>query len=227
MDMEQKENLTQQTSEQVSEEQTAAETEAFVDGETSGGEESAAENVSRETNIDFALSFEPKYEEIFDGLDETDTVDGTNKKARKLFVALAALMCIQLVYFVFTRSGIALVFTAVLGAMALVLKKRTQKCNTEIAKAFASEGTQIVALGAQHIVLNEKQVPYEQVKVLYELKRCFSIIYQENHVYIIPKRAMDDQQKQEFSARMQEKIGDAYQDKMKKPAAPAKDHAKK
>ena len=227
MDMEQKENLAQQTSEQVSEEQTAAETEAFVDGETSGGEESAAENVSRETNIDFALSFEPKYEEIFDGLDETDTVDGTNKKARKLFVALAALMCIQLVYFVFTKSGIALVFTVILGAVALLLKKRTQKCNMEIAKAFVSEGTQTVALDAQQMLLNEKPVPYEQVKTLYELKRCFSIIYQENHVYIIPKSAMDAQQKQEFSARMQEKIGDAYQNKMKKPAAPAQDHAKK
>lgn len=44
--------------------------------------------VSRETLDGFKISFDAKYDDIFEGLEATDKADGTNLKARKLFLSL-------------------------------------------------------------------------------------------------------------------------------------------
>lgn len=158
----------------------------------------------------FAFSFDAVYADVFDGLDATDTADGTNKKVRKLYLVICLLMCIQIVWFAFSRSGIALLFAILLGGMALMLKSKTQRFNREIAQAFVKEGQQTVILKDDCMMLNQKQVAYTEVAKLFDLKRCFSLIYQGNHVYIIPKNVLDEQQISAFSSAMKEKIGAAY-----------------
>lgn len=179
-------------------------------------QEDSTQNVSRETLTDLTISFEAKYNDIFDGLDSTDTADGSNKKSRNLFLLLAFLMCIQLVGFVYTKSGIALIFALLMGGMALLVKNKSQKFNKEIAQEFEKEGTQKIVLGENALLLNEKEVPYSEIAKVYELKRCFSVVYQGNHIYIIPKNVLDQQQTEEFASRMKDKVGNAYQNMLQK-----------
>ena len=98
----------------------------------------------------------------------------------------------------------------------MLLKKRSQRFNKEIAKAFEDEGKQTVIFEEDSLKLNEKTVPYSEVSKVYELKRCFSIIYQGNHVYIIPKNVLDEAQTEEFVAAVKEKAGTAYRNMLKK-----------
>ena len=164
----------------------------------------------------FKISFDAKYDDIFEGLEATDKADGTNLKARKLFLVIAVLFLMQVAWFAYTRSGIALIFVVLLGAMSYMLKKKIQKFNKEIAKEFEAEGKQNVILGEDVLQLNEKTVSYSEIATLYEFKHSFSLIYQENHVYIIPKNVLEEGQAEQFAALMKEKIGDKYQNISKK-----------
>lgn len=85
----------------------------------------------------------------------------------------------QVVWFAYTRSGIALIFVVLLGAMSYMLKKKIQKFNKEIAKEFEAEGKQNVILGEDVLQLNEKTVSYSEIATLYEFKHSFSLIYRE------------------------------------------------
>ena len=169
-------------------------------------QEDSTENVSRETKSDLTITFEPKYGDIFDGLDSTDTADGTNCKSRNLF----------LVGFIYTRSGIALIFALVLGLLAVMLKKKSQRFNHEIAKAFEEEGTQTVVLTEENLHLNDKVVPYSEIVKFYELKRSFSIVYQGNHIYVIPKNVLEPQQSEQLVELIQQRAGSVYQNTLKK-----------
>ena len=92
----------------------------------------STENVSRETLDGFKISFDAKYDDIFEGLEATDKADGTNLKARKLFLVIVVLFLMQVVWFAYTRSGIALIFVVLLGAMSYMLKKKIQKFNKRV-----------------------------------------------------------------------------------------------
>ncbi len=179
-------------------------------------QEDSTENVSRETKTDLTITFEPRYGDIFDGLDSTDTADGTNRKSRRLFLLVAFLMCVQLVGFVYTHSGIALIFALILGLLAILLKKKSQRFNHEIAKAFEEEGTQTVVLTEEEIQLNDKVVPYSEIVKFYELKRSFSIVYQGNHIYVIPKNVLKPQQSEQLVELIQQRAGSVYQNTLKK-----------
>ena len=133
--MDNQENLTVDTEEKPEEQQKEPEMAA-----------ESTENVSRETLDGFKISFDAKYDDIFEGLEATDKADGTNLKARKLFLVIAVLFLMQVVWFAYTRSGIALIFVVLLGAMLYMLKKKIQKFNKEIAKEFEAEGKQNVIL---------------------------------------------------------------------------------
>ena len=61
----------------------------------------------------------------------------------------------------------------------------------------------------------KKQVSYDEVVHLYELKKVFSIIYQGNHVYILPKAVMEPQQTEQFVALMKEKVSAVYEQRSK------------
>ena len=178
--------------------------------------EESTENVSRGTINGVHFSFDARYDDIFDGLDATDTADGTNKKTRTMYLIITILMLFQIVWFAYSGSGFALIFAVVMGALALLLKKRSQRFNKEIAKAFEDEGKQTVIFEEDSLKLNEKTVPYSEVSKVYELKRCFSIIYQGNHVYIIPKNVLDEAQTEEFVAAVKEKAETAYRNMLKK-----------
>lgn len=203
--MDNQENLTLDTEEKTEEQQKEPEMAA-----------ESTENVSRETLDGFKISFDAKYDDIFEGLEATDKADGTNLKARKLFLVIAVLFLMQVAWFAYTRSGIALIFVVLLGAMSYMLKKKIQKLNKEIAKEFEAEGKQNVILGEDVLQLNEKTVSYSEVATLYEFKHSFSLIYQGNHVYIIPKNVLEEGQAEQFAALMKEKIGDKYQNISKK-----------
>ena len=123
--MDNQENLTVDTEEKPEEQQKEPEMAA-----------ESTENVSRETLDGFKISFDAKYDDIFEGLEATDKADGTNLKARKLFLVIAVLFLMQVAWFAYTRSGIALIFVVLLGAMSYMLKKKIQKFNKEIAKEF-------------------------------------------------------------------------------------------
>ena len=179
-------------------------------------QEDSTENVSRETKSDLTITFEPKYGDIFDGLDSTDTADGTNRKSRNLFLLASFLMCVQLVGFIYTRSGIALIFALVLGLLAVMLKKKSQHFNHEIAKAFEEEGTQTVVLTEENLHLNDKVVPYSEIVKFYELKRSFSNVYQGNHIYVIPKNVLEPQQSEQLVELIQQRAGSVYQNTLKK-----------
>lgn len=110
--MDNQENLTLDTEEKPEEQQKEPEMAA-----------ESTENVSRETLDGFKISFDAKYDDIFEGLEATDKADGTNLKARKLFLVIVVLFLMQVVWFAYTRSGIALIFVVLLGAMSYMLKK--------------------------------------------------------------------------------------------------------
>lgn len=150
--MDNQENLTVDTEEKTEEQQKEPEMAA-----------ESTENVSRETLDGFKISFDAKYDDIFEGLEATDKADGTNLKARKLFLVIAVLFLMQVAWFAYTRSGIALIFVVLLGAMSYMLKKKIQKFNKEIAKEFEAEGKQNVILGEDVLQLNEKIVSYSEI----------------------------------------------------------------
>ena len=72
-------------------------------------EQTLSQEMKQEEGI-FTVSFDAVYADIFDGLDATDTADGTNRRTRKLYIIISLLMCIQIVWFAFSKSGIALLF---------------------------------------------------------------------------------------------------------------------
>ncbi len=178
--------------------------------------EKSTENVSRETLSGLNFSFDARFDDIFDGLEATDTADGSNRKAKRMYLVLSLLTVVQIGWFAYSRSGFALIFAVILGGLAILFKKTTQRFNRDIAKAFVNEGKQTVVLGENSLCLNDKEISYQEVVKLYELKRCFSILYQGNHVYIIPKNVLDEAQTEEFVKTMKEKIGNAYQNTLKK-----------
>ena len=171
-------------------------------------EETPQDDAPEGYRIDFAV----RYVEIFEGLEATDKADGTNKKPKRLFVILTLLMCAQVIWYAYSGNGFALVFAIVLGAMALVLRNSYQKANRAIAKAFEEEGDQRVIVGEEKLYLNEKEVAYSEIAHCYQLKHCFSIVYQGNHVYVIPKSVLNVEQAQELASLMQQKAPQAYHD---------------
>ncbi len=173
------------------------------------GEEEPAEDTQEQGLLN--ITFIPKYMDIFDGLCATDQADGTGKRARMLFVVLVLLMCVQLVGFFSTQNGFMFVFALLLGGVALFIKKKSQRFNRDIAIAFEKEGEQHLVFEENSFHLNEKQVSYDEVVHLYELKKVFSIIYQGNHVYILPKAVMEPQQTEQFVALMKEKVSAVYE----------------
>lgn len=177
------------------------------------GEEEPAEDTPEQGLLN--ITFIPKYMDIFDGLCATDQADGTGKRARMLFVALVLLMCVQLVGFFSTQNGFMFVFALLLGGVALFIKKKSQRFNRDIAIAFENEGEQHLVFEENNFHLNEKQVSYDEVVHLYELKKVFSIIYQGNHVYILPKAVMEPQQTEQFVALMKEKVSAVYEQRSK------------
>ena len=162
------------------------------------GEKEPAEDTQEQGLLN--ITFIPKYMDIFDGLCATDQADGTGKRARMLFVVLVLLMC---------------VFALLLGGVALFIKKKSQRFNRDIAIAFENEGEQHLVFEENSFHLNEKQVSYDEVVHLYELKKVFSIIYQGNHVYILPKAVMEPQQTEQFVALMKEKVSAVYEQRSK------------
>ena len=96
--------------------------------------------------------------------------------------------------------------------LALVLRNSYQKANRAIAKAFEEEGDQRVIVGEEKLYLNEKEVAYSEIAHCYQLKHCFSIVYQGNHVYVIPKSVLNVEQAQELASLMQQKAPQAYHD---------------
>lgn len=184
--------------------------------EVTENQESSTENVSCETSSRLSISFDANFNDIFDGLDATDTADGTNKKTRKLYLVLSLVMLVEIVAFAATGNGFIFVLAILMGAMAILIKKKRQRFNRQIAKEFADEGTQNVIFGEETLALNEKNIPYEEINHFYNLKRCFSIIYQQNHVYIIPKSILDDEQKEKILTIVDEMIPEAYEDKTQK-----------
>lgn len=184
--------------------------------EVTENQESSTENVSCETSSRLSISFDANFNDIFDGLDATDTADGTNKKTRKLYLVLSLVMLVEIVAFAATGNGFIFVLAILMGAMAILIKKKSQRFNRQIAKEFADEGTQNVIFGEETLALNEKNIPYEEINHFYNLKRCFSIIYQQNHVYIIPKSILDDEQKEQILTIVDEMIPEAYEDKTHK-----------
>lgn len=182
------------------------------------------ENISREIPEEASddaqqgllnITFIPKYMDIFDGLCATDRVDGTGKRARMLFVVLVLLMCVQLIGFFSTQNGFMFVFALLLGGVALTIKKKSQRFNRDIAIAFEKEGEQRLVFEENSFYLNDKQVSYDEVAHLYELKKFFSVIYQGNHVYILPKSVMDPQQTEQFVSLMKEKVSAVYEQRSK------------
>lgn len=107
------------------------------------------------------------------------------------------------------------VFALLLGGVALFIKKKSQRFNRDIAIAFENEGEQHLVFEENSFHLNEKQVSYDEVVHLYELKKVFSIIYQGNHVYILPKAVMEPQQTEQFVALMKEKVSAVYEQRSK------------
>lgn len=160
--MDNQENLTVDTEEKPEEQQKEPEMAA-----------ESTENVSRETLDGFKISFDAKYDDIFEGLEATDKADGTNLKARKLFLVIVVLFLMQVVWFAYTRSGIALIFVVLLGAMSYMLKKKIQKFNKEIAKEFEAEGKQNVILGEDVLQLNEKPFPIRKLRPCTNLNTAF------------------------------------------------------
>ena len=106
-------------------------------------------------------------------------------------------------------------FALLLGGVALFIKKKSQRFNRDIAIAFENEGEQHLVFEENSFHLNEKQVSYDEVVHLYELKKVFSIIYQGNHVYILPKAVMEPQQTEQFVALMKEKVSAVYEQRSK------------
>ena len=99
--------------------------------------------------------------------------------------------------------------------MSHCLLRKSQRFNRDIAIAFENEGEQHLAFEENSFHLNEKQVSYDEVVHLYELKKVFSIIYQGNHVYILPKAVMEPQQTEQFVALMKEKVSAVYEQRSK------------
>ena len=79
-------------------------------------------------------------------------------------------------------------------------------------EAFEEEGDQRVIVGEEKLYLNEKEVAYSEIAHCYQLKHCFSIVYQGNHVYVIPKSVQNVEQAQELASLMQQKAPQAYHD---------------
>lgn len=107
-------------------------------------------------------------------------------------------------------------FCGAFGCNVVYAQEKIQKFNKEIAKEFEAEGKQNVILGEDVLQLNEKTVSYSEIATLYEFKHSFSLIYQGNHVYIIPKNVLEEGQAEQFAGLMKEKIGDKYQNISKK-----------
>lgn len=176
-------------------------------------EEEPAEDTQEQGLLN--ITFVPKFMDIFDGLCATDQADGTGKRARMLFVVLVLLMCVQLVGFFSTQNGFMFLFALLLGGVALFIKKKSQRFNRDIAMAFEKEGEQRLVFEENSFHLNDKQVSYDEVAHLYELKKVFSIIYQGNHVYILPKSVLDPQQTEQFVSLMKEKASAVYEQRSK------------
>lgn len=210
LDMENKTNQQPQTEQQV--ENTQSLEEQADQTQSVQTEQTQQEEVPEGYRIDFTA----RYIDFFESLEETDKADGTNKKPRRLFILLTLLMCVQVIGYAYTGNGFMLIFAIVLGAMALLLRKNFQKANKAIAKAFEEEGNQRVIVGEKSLFLNEQEVPYSEIGYVYKLKHCFSILYQGNHTYVLPKAVLEEEQAQEFERLMQQKVPEIYSDKTKK-----------
>lgn len=88
-------------------------------------------------------------------------------------MVIVVLFLMQVVWFAYTRSGIALIFVVLLGAMSYMLKKKIQKFNKEIAKEFEAEGKQNVILGEDVLQLNEKPFPIRKLQPCTNLNTAF------------------------------------------------------
>ena len=180
---------------------------------TAGRDDYAALNAFKVFDVNATVDTDGKpHVTAISGLDDRYKADGTNKKPKRLFVILTLLMCAQVIWYAYSGNGFALVFAIVLGAMALVLRNSYQKANRAIAKAFEEEGDQRVIVGEEKLYLNEKEVAYSEIAHCYQLKHCFSIVYQGNHVYVIPKSVLNVEQAQELASLVQQKAPQAYHD---------------
>lgn len=157
------------------------------------------------------VDFKVTYEDVMKGLAETDKRDGTQRKNKVRRGMLLILAALELIAFMQTRNGFTLILALIFGGMAIYLQKRGMGINHQIAKAFEAEEGQSLALAPDGMEVTGKKVGYQEDVRVFDLEECFSLIYQKNHVFIIPKRLLTPEQRCGIERKLKGILGDAYE----------------
>lgn len=157
------------------------------------------------------IKFKVTYEDVMKGLAETDKRDGTQRKNKVRRGMLLILAALELIAFMQTRNGFTLILALIFGGMAIYLQKRGMGINHQIAKAFEAEEGQSLVLAPDGMEVTGKKVGYQEDVRVFDLEECFSLIYQKNHVFIIPKRLLTPEQICGIERKLKGILGDAYE----------------
>lgn len=158
------------------------------------------------------LTYKASYEDIFSCLNATDRIDGTANMSRRWVMIMGVLAALELIAFMQTRNGFALIMTLIFGGVAIFLQKKGFGVNHKIAKAFEAEEKQTLKLTNDGMEIDGKQVGYNEVVKLYEIDDAYLLIYQKNHTFPIPKRLLSQEESIGLSRKLKGKLGENYED---------------
>ncbi len=158
------------------------------------------------------LTYHVDADEVFTALNKVDVLTGAAKKHRAVFGMLMIVVALYVVVFFRDRNGICLVLAAVFALLGIFVRQRAMKGNAALAKAFDAEAQQTVRVQWTQLQLGERTVGYQEINNLYEFKQSFTVRYQENRYYVIPKRVFGEEQMEEFVSRMKAQLGERYED---------------
>lgn len=186
--------------------------------ETQEQKSEEAEDESEESESFFSgipdqveIEFHVSYDDVIKGLNHTDKQDGTTRKKRIRYMLVMAVAALELIAFMQSKSGFALIFAIIFCGLGIYINKKSSGVNHRIATAFAEEEQQTFFVNDEQIKLSNSPVDFSEVVKLFETDDCFSMVYQRNRVFIIPKRLLTEQECYGVTRKLKSVLGDTYE----------------
>ena len=147
-----------------------------------------------------SVKYKLTFDEVMSAFGAVDKAIGQHRRIRVLCNVLMVVSALHIILFFKDFNGVSLVFACIFAMMALFAKKRSLNNNVQLAKSFAADEGQYLAIGWKEADINGTTVSYREVKKVMEFQDSYVIQYQGNRFLPVPKGQLSQEESQAGAA---------------------------
>ena len=159
-----------------------------------------------------SVKYKLTFDEVMSAFGAVDKDIGQHRRIRVLCNVLMVVSALHIILFFKDFNGVSLVFACIFAMMALFAKKRSLNNNVQLAKSFAADEGQYLAIGWKEADINGTTVSYREVKKVMEFQDSYVIQYQGNRFLPVPKGQLSQEESQELGRRLRGLLEKDYED---------------